>query len=890
MRALRLVGLPAAVLACSLLVGPSAFADNVGYQLNAFEPPPAGDPYTVVEYPWYSGTRAFAAGLTLDYAHNLIVSQHHDAAGNVVADPAPIASQLDGHLDLAASFWDRLGLNLSVPMVLHASGTPIDGIGPSGTVVGDPRLGARVRLWGQPDTAFTLGLSGYVWIPVGAEKHLAGDSGARLLPRLTLGGLALENFRWAANAGFLARSTAHLSSSISPVGNTVGSQIQLAAAVSYLALEGRLSVGPEAVTDVAVSDIPAGQSRATVEVLGGAHYLAFDTVQVGLAAGAALTPGPPDFRVIFSIAWAPLREQLSSFERVVVVPDADGHVGGVEVDDGKQKAVLDTAYASSELSKDDGVLRPVQSSPQAVASTVGALERTLPPPDRDHDGVPDAQDACPDRPGAASPDPIRNGCPTSSEKVVVLPDADGHVGGVEVNDGRQKILLDAPWMSSEVGVDGRAQAVPPSPAKSVEGSVGAIAASLPPSDRDADGIADADDACPDRPGLPSTDPVRNGCPKAVEKVVILPDPDGTVGGVEVDDGKQKTLLDKPFASAEVGADGAAHALPPTSPRSIEHAVAAMARTLPSADRDGDGVRDEDDACPDRAGVPSRNPLANGCPAASERVVVLPDANGHVGGVEVNDGKTVTVLDKAYSSAEVSADGHAQAVSPSPAWAVNRAVLELAKAFPADRDGDGVLDVHDACPDRAGDPSEDPKRNGCPHVVERVVVLPDADGHVGAVEVDDGHTKTLLDTAYATALVGSDGRADRSRTDPALVVQHFGPAMAARPVGARMVIYFNSLAQPARDLTGPIDQIVGEVGQRRDFTIDVIGHTDETGSEAANVRIGLARAQLIVDRLVAAGIPREKIRASSRGSSQPAVKVRNRRIPEPKNRRVEVFVN
>jgi outer membrane protein OmpA-like peptidoglycan-associated protein len=33
------------------------------------------------------------------------------------------------------------------------------------------------------------------------------------------------------------------------------------------------------------------------------------------------------------------------------------------------------------------------------------------PPDRDNDGIPDAVDACPDTPGSADPDPKKNGCP-----------------------------------------------------------------------------------------------------------------------------------------------------------------------------------------------------------------------------------------------------------------------------------------------------------------------------------------------------------------------------------------------------------------------------------------------------------------------------------------------
>ncbi len=70
-----------------------------------------------------------------------------------------------------------------------------------------------------------------------------------------------------------------------------------------------------------------------------------------------------------------------------------------------------------------------------------------PPSDRDKDGIPDAEDACPDVPGVHTDDPKTNGCP-------------------------------------------------------------------PDPDRDKDGIKNEDDACPDVPGVPDPDPKKNGCPKA----------------------------------------------------------------------------------------------------------------------------------------------------------------------------------------------------------------------------------------------------------------------------------------------------------------------------------------------------------------------------------------
>jgi len=45
-----------------------------------------------------------------------------------------------------------------------------------------------------------------------------------------------------------------------------------------------------------------------------------------------------------------------------------------------------------------------------------------PPPDRDGDGVPDAEDACPDVPGIKTNDPKTNGCPAAGDQVRVIKD------------------------------------------------------------------------------------------------------------------------------------------------------------------------------------------------------------------------------------------------------------------------------------------------------------------------------------------------------------------------------------------------------------------------------------------------------------------------------------
>ncbi|MEO6774394.1 MAG: OmpA family protein, partial [Kofleriaceae bacterium] len=477
-------------------------------------------------------------------------------------------------------------------------------------------------------------------------------------------------------------------------------------------------------------------------------------------------------------------------------------------------------------------------------------------------------------------------------KIIVLPDEDGHVGGVEVDDGRGKTVLQTAYATAEVSADGRVEAVPPSTPEAVEHAIAAIARTLPPPDADGDGIHDLDDACPDRAGVASPDPIRNGCPAGtVERVIVVPDADGHVGGVEISDGKTTTVLDHAYAAAELGRDGQVIAVAATTQgRSIERAIAGLAKAMPIVDSDGDGVPDARDACPERAGVASADPLRDGCPHSEEKVVLVPGVDGHVGGVEISDGTTTVVLDKAYATAEVIA-GKVTARPPSTALALVKATAAMARALPVpDRDDDGIADADDACPDRAGPAAPTPLRNGCPRTTEQVVVLPDENGAVGAVEVDDGTSKILLDKAYATTEVGVDGQIRALTAEPSDVSARYAAALAARPPGARIILYFTRGSAPVRDITGPIDNLAAEVKAKTGaYELDVIGHTDQTGSERLNLKIGQQRAQLIADALVAAGIPLEHIHVKSMGSREPAIKRKSHKVVELSNRRVEIWI-
>lgn len=70
---------------------------------------------------------------------------------------------------------------------------------------------------------------------------------------------------------------------------------------------------------------------------------------------------------------------------------------------------------------------------------------------------------------------------------------------------------------------------------------------------------------------------------------------------------------------------------------------------------------------------------------------------------------------------------------------------------------------------------------------------------------------------------------------------------------------------------------------------IIGHTDSTGDEAANMWFGMERARNVKDHLVSQGINADRIIVDSKGESQPVesnATIEGRRM----NRRIEITVN
>lgn len=204
-----------------------------------------------------------------------------------------------------------------------------------------------------------------------------------------------------------------------------------------------------------------------------------------------------------------------------------------------------------------------------------SLARRFGPPDKDRDGFPDKEDACPRIPGVAS----ANGCP----------DADGD--GVEdledlcPNDWGLPSLNGCPDLDGD-GIIDLLDECPRLP--------GSIHTKGCP-DTDGDGIADAVDDCPEAAGFPEL----NGCPDTDFDGIIDPEDDcpeepgpAEKGGCIFVDTDGDGLFDSIDRCPEIpGAED----------------------LLGCPDTDDDGIADMDDKCPDTPG-----PAANGgCPVVTE---------------------------------------------------------------------------------------------------------------------------------------------------------------------------------------------------------------------------------------------------------------------------------
>lgn len=356
-------------LATLLALAAPARADDIA--LSRFHPAFAGDRMLGVQSPYAAGHFTFHGALLFDYARNPFVLK--DDAGDTVGEV--VGRQGILHANATYSMWNRLSVNVDVPLALVQTGDTDDS--PTTPDFGDIRLGARVRLHGALEDPFQVGIGGYLWIPTGTGAYVT-DSYARGLPQIILGGQVDSRMVWSFAVGPEIRDLRSTDDGV-----TVGTAIVASAGAGFLlGTLGALQIGPELTLSQVLLD--TSTQNLGIELMLHGRYRFLDNYEAGMGAAAGLSEGlgTPLFRVVAMVSYTP--ELSRSFRD----NDGDGILN-------HQDACPDVIGKRSIYSAENGC--PDQRPRRAK--------------DDDGDDVPDDQDACPHTYGVPQSDEARNGCP-----------------------------------------------------------------------------------------------------------------------------------------------------------------------------------------------------------------------------------------------------------------------------------------------------------------------------------------------------------------------------------------------------------------------------------------------------------------------------------------------
>ena len=237
-------------------------------------------------------------------------------------------------------------------------------------------------------------------------------------------------------------------------------------------------------------------------------------------------------------------------------------------------------------------------------------------------------------------------------------------------------------------------------------------------------------------------------------------------------------------------------------------------TMGCPDSDRDGVANQEDECPDIAGS------LRGCPDSDgDGVPDKDDRCPEEAGTAINAGCLVLDSD---------GDGVEDKMDECPE------ISGTVKGCP-DGDKDGIADKDDACPYAAGEG----RFNGCPDT--------DGDG------IDDSKDK-CPNMAAPGSPIGCPAIAneDREVLDYALQAVQF-------EFGSDKLM---------KSSDAVLDQVLDVMNKYPDYKLEIIGHTDDVGTERRNLDLSINRAKACYDYLSRKGIAKDRMSYGGFGETRP----------------------
>ncbi|NRA36064.1 MAG: transporter [Polyangiaceae bacterium] len=458
---------------------------GTGVSLQGFEPTMPGDHFWAVPDAYVAEPEnPIRLKIVGDYALAPILTRTDNVTG---AESDVVATQVLLHAG-ASYTMGRWEIGLNQPFAVAQSGDTA--ASPSGMALADTRLGLRVGILGDSQSAFQLAVNGRFWLPTGDDTQFLGDEAVRGGGSALVGG-RFGKVSYAGNFGWLFRNEADNGST------RVGDSMTYGLAAGYDLLDGKLQIGPELygatlMTDSRRTAAPEPMTMATT-VGGfafGGHYRFGDWV-AGAAAGPPLGEAPGSApRVLVSLALAP-EVQV----KIVAAPATPEEAMGDEDQDG----IFDKEDACPKVAGDEYKEPAKNGCPAEKVET--KKSDTL---DSDGDDVPDKDDACPELLGEPSESPEENGCPET-----FAPPADKDSDGI-LDD--EDACIDEPGIFSDTAAENGCP-------KNTKGKVPVDKPKPKPEpkrdanlDSDGDGVPDFKDACGSVPGLTA----NKGCPERLD--------------------------------------------------------------------------------------------------------------------------------------------------------------------------------------------------------------------------------------------------------------------------------------------------------------------------------------------------------------------------------------
>jgi len=258
------------------------------------------------------------------------------------------------------------------------------------------------------------------------------------------------------------------------------------------------------------------------------------------------------------------------------------------------------------------------------------------------------------------------------------------------------------------------------------------------------------------------------------------------------------------------------------------------------DRDGDGIIDEEDACPDTPGVASDDPKQHGCPPDRDGDGILDDVDAcpDKPGVKHEDPDKHGCPPPGDRDADGVTDDR-DACPDTPGEAND----DPAKNGCPDRDGDGIIDKNDKCPDTPGVASDDPARHGCP---------PDTDGD-GIFDPKDACPKT-------PGLPNADPKKNGC---PRVIVTE-------KEILILQKVEFDFDRATIKPVSDPLlDDVANTLKKHKEILlVEVQGHTDNKGGKFYNKALSGRRADAVRKALIQRGVEAARLRSKGYGQDKP----------------------